>query len=207
MPARSSSDAVTGRARVISGDVLGTRALNRALLERQMLLRRSEKSPAEAIEHLVGMQAQEPGDPYVGLWSRLEGFQPDELGQMMLDRRAVRLALMRATVHLVSARDCLAIRPVVQRVLERTLGSTAYGRETAGIDAGMLVAAGRAFLEEQPRTVSQLGALLQGRWPDVDGRPLEPLSEEDHAAAAAGARLLAFAAAGDSHDIRVLTSE
>src|ERR671916_1867010 len=89
-----------------SGDVLGPRALNRALLDRQMLLRRSELSVFDAIEHLVGLQAQSPLAPYVGLWTRLEGFQPDELVQLVNDRQVVRIALMRNTDPLVTAQDC-----------------------------------------------------------------------------------------------------
>jgi len=127
---------------------------------------------AEAIEHLVGMQAQNPFDPYYGLWTRLERFIPDELGAMIGGRQAVRLTLMRGTVHLVTARDCLAIRPVVQPVLDRMLRQTAYGRDTATIDAATLVAAGRAIVEQQPRTLAQLGLLLQEQWPQVDARSL-----------------------------------
>ena len=67
----------------MSTEVLGDRALNRATLARQLLLRRAALSPLEAVEHLVGMQAQVPLDPYLGLWSRLERFQPEELGRLL----------------------------------------------------------------------------------------------------------------------------
>jgi hypothetical protein len=94
-------------------DVLGRRALNRARLECQLLLlRRRKLSALEAIECLVGMQAQAPLAPYVGLWARLEGFRPDELIQLMNAREVVRIALMRNTVHLVTAEDCLMLRPL-----------------------------------------------------------------------------------------------
>jgi hypothetical protein len=149
--------------------VLGPRELNRATLERQMLLRRRKLSAVEAIERLVGMQAQAPAPPYVGLWTRLEDFHPDELVRLILERRAVRIALMRNTVHLVSARDCLALRPLMQPVFDRTLYSTRANRtHLEGVDIEALVAAGRALLEEKPRTAKKLGELLQEQWPDRD---------------------------------------
>jgi hypothetical protein len=149
--------------------VLGPRELNRATLERQMLLRRRKLSAVEAIEHLVGMQAQAPAPPYVGLWTRLEDFHPEELARLILERRAVRIALMRNTVHLVSARDCLAIRPLMQPVFDRTLYSTRANRaHLEGVDIEALVAAGRALLEERPRTAKELGEQLQEQWPERD---------------------------------------
>src|SRR5215210_2591571 len=112
--------------------VLSLRELNRATLERQMLLRRQKSSALQAIEYLVGMQAQAPAPPYVGLWTRLEGFHPDELAHLILDRRAVRVALMRNTVHLVSAPDCLTLRPLVQPVIDRGLHANRTGVD--GVD-------------------------------------------------------------------------
>ncbi len=148
--------------------VLGPRALNRATLERQMLLRRQKLPAIEAIEHLVGMQAQAPYPPYVGLWTRLEGFRPDELARLIEERHAVRVALMRNTVHLVSARDCLALRPLVQPVFDRALLANAARVGIEGMDLGVFVAAGRALLEERPRTAKELGELLGERWPERD---------------------------------------
>jgi len=134
-----------------------------------MLLRRQRLSAEEAIEHLVGMQAQAPAPPYVGLWTRLEDFHSDELARLILDRHAVRVALMRNTVHLVSARDCLTLRPLVQPVIDRGLyGNRAHRAGVEGVDIEALSAAGRALLEERPRTAKELGEILQERWPERD---------------------------------------
>jgi hypothetical protein len=147
-------------------DLLTVRALNRATLARQMLLRREAVGPHEAIERLVGLQAQSPPAPYVGLWTRLEKFDPEELSRLILSRRAVRIALMRSTIHLVSARDALAIRPLVQPVIVRaTYGG--HGRMLAGLDDDVLAQAGRRLLEaEGPLTLAELGTRLKKRWPD-----------------------------------------
>jgi len=154
----------------VTTEILGRRVLNRALLERQLLLQRSNLSPAEAIGHLVGMQAQVPAAPYVGLWTRLEGFRPEGLSGLISDRRAVRASMMRATIHLVTARDFLALRPVVQPVLERDVYRNAtFGKERlAGLDVEAVLAAGRALLEERPRTAAELRRSLGPRWPERD---------------------------------------
>jgi hypothetical protein len=154
----------------VKAEVLGRRALNRALLERQGLLRRQDVPAIDMIEHLVGMQAQEPDDPYIGLWTRLGGFRAEELSGLISDRQAVRASLMRATIHLVSADDCLRLRPVVQPVLERDVyPNSTYGRERlAGLDMMALLEAGRELLDDKPRTNTELRSLLGARWPERD---------------------------------------
>jgi hypothetical protein len=150
----------------VTDRVLSRRALNRALLERQHLLRRRKASAAAEVEHLVGMQAQVPNAPYVGLWTRLEGFQPGELADLISKRRAVRLGLLRKTIHLVTARDCLAQRPLFQSLFERSWQTSSFGRNLAGIDLSDLLAQANALMEEKPRTFAELGKVLQQRWPD-----------------------------------------
>jgi hypothetical protein len=138
-----------------------------------MLLRRSRVSAAKAVERLVGMQAQVPSSPYIGLWSRLQDFKPDELSRLVASRGAVRMSLMRCTIHLVTAGDCMALRPPLQSVLERGLfiGSP-FGRQIHGVDIDELVAAGREALEEKPRTTAAMRKLLSERWPDYDANAL-----------------------------------
>ncbi|MBL1120667.1 winged helix DNA-binding domain-containing protein, partial [Streptomyces sp. 110] len=148
--------------------VLDRRTLNRALLDRQLLLERSEMSALDAIEHLVGMQSQAPDAPYVGLWTRLKRFSFAELAGLMTERRAVRIVLMRGTVHLVSASDALALRPVVQPMLDRQFRSSAWARGMRGVDREELVAAGRALVGERARNPAELRAALGERWPEAD---------------------------------------
>lgn len=150
--------------------VLGRRALNRALLERQLLLRRRNQPTAEAIERLVGMQAQAPNAPYIGLWTRLDGFRLDDLVELLTGRRAVRATLMRGTIHLVTALDYLTLHPLVRPLLERAVYSNpTYAQSLpTGPDLEDVLAAGRALLEERPRTNAELRVLLGQRWPDRD---------------------------------------
>jgi Winged helix DNA-binding domain len=154
--------------------VLSRRALNRALLSRQLLLGRPELPSAPdgrravvigAVEQLIGLQAQAPFPPYYGLWSRLGGFGPADLAALITDRSVVRIALMRGTIHLVSARDCLPLRRLLQPVLDRGLRGS-YGKQLAGADAAAVAAAGRELVDAEPMTFSQLGHALAGRWPD-----------------------------------------
>ena len=158
---------------------LSRRALNRALLERQLLLARSRMSAKDAIERLVGMQAQEPLDPYIGLWTRLADFDAKDLAALIAKRRAVRMGLMRATVHLVTARDALAMWPVVRSVFERVFASArgdvgvpTYTSRLAGVDMKTLLKVGRTLVDESPRTAAELRPLLKKRWPEHDPQAL-----------------------------------
>src|ERR1700733_3543339 len=134
-------------------EVLGRRALNRALLSRQLLLERAPLPAAVAIERLVGMQAQVATSPYAGLWSRLEDFRHEELAGLITSRAAVRTSLMRTTLPLVTAADALALPRGCHP-------GSPYGRLVAGADIDAVLAAGTAMLEERPLTVAELGRRL-----------------------------------------------
>ena len=154
--------------------VLSRRALNRALLARQMLLERVDLPIERAVEHLVALQAQEPWDPYYQLWSRLQGFDPLELARLLEERRVVRAtSMLRTTIHLMTADDWLALRPVLQVVSDRGFATgSPFGRQLAGMDIEEVLEAGREALAERPLTASQLRAILGERWPDRDAASL-----------------------------------
>ena len=148
--------------------MLGPRALNRALLARQMLLDRQPMPALDAIEHLVGLQAQAPLAPYVGLWSRLEAFDPAELAAAIEDRTAVRASLMRSTIHLVTAGDAPALRAWTQPVLTRGFASSPFARRLGGIEPNAVVALGREILADEALNRTELGRRLAVRWPEGD---------------------------------------
>ncbi|QKW49040.1 winged helix DNA-binding domain-containing protein [Streptomyces buecherae] len=152
--------------------VLDTRALNRATLARQLLLDRADLPAVDAVAHLGGLQAQEPQEPFVGLWSRLRAFDPHTLSDLLTERRVVRTHLMRRTVHLVTADDALAWRARHDAMLrQRSVG--AYRRELAGVDLDELAAASRALLADGgPRSMADLGRALAERWPEPGPRAL-----------------------------------
>ena len=152
-----------------SAPLLTRRQLNRALLERQWLLRRRAVSAEEGIEHLIAIQAQEPPDPYTALWSRLEGFRPQELSDLIATKRAVRApSMLRTTIHLLTARDWLRLRPVLQVVQEQGFRGSPFNRNLIGLDLDEVMAEGRRILDEQPRSGNELGKALAERWPDRD---------------------------------------
>ena len=156
----------------MSETVLSRRALNRTLLARQLLLDRVERPALDVVEHLVGMQAQEPIDPYVGLWTRIDGFDPLELSRAIEERRAVRMGLLRGTLHLVTARDALEQYPILADVMSRSWRSSPFAKRLVGVDLDAVLARARALLEERPKTPAELGAALAPEWPDRDSPSL-----------------------------------
>jgi len=133
------------------GRPLSSRALNRMLLDRQLLLDRSGMTAGEAIVHLVGMQAQSPLAPYVGLWSRLRDFDPDDLASLIMQRKAVRGTSLRKTLHLHTAADYLAIRPLLQGVLDaEARRNSTFGQELVdGLDLAAATAS-RSTNDHEP---------------------------------------------------------
>lgn len=122
--------------------------------------------PVVAIERLGGLQAQTTHTWYIGLWGRLEPFDPVEVGGLLAERQIVRMALMRSTIHVVSAGDALWMRPLLAPAVARTLGNHAPALQ--GLDLSAVASAARAVLEAEPLTATALGRRLAERWPDRD---------------------------------------
>ncbi|WP_410640199.1 winged helix DNA-binding domain-containing protein [Amycolatopsis sp. lyj-346] len=155
--------------------VLGSRALNRATLARQLLLERAGLPVLDAVAHLGGLQAQEPQEPFTGLWSRLRAFDPATLDTLLTGRRVVRTHLMRRTVHLLTADDVLAWRSRFDPMLRQRVVGT-YRRELQDVDFAELAAAGRAVLADgEPRSMGELARAVADRWPAAGPRPLGEL--------------------------------
>src|SRR4029077_13191970 len=134
-----------------------------------MLLRREQASAAATIERLVGMQGQAPNLPYIGLWARLEGFDHKELSRLVETRKAVRISLMRNTIHLVTARDAFGLKPLFTPLGERGfLRGSPWGKTLRDADLPAIGAAGREIRAEKPRTVAELARLLGQRFPGQD---------------------------------------
>ncbi|MFF2328070.1 MULTISPECIES: winged helix DNA-binding domain-containing protein [unclassified Streptomyces] len=150
--------------------VLSPRALGRATLERQLLLRRTAMSAQDAVGHLLGLQAQNTKPPYYQLFARLDGFVPAELAGLMESRQVVRIVTLRSTIHLHTAADALTLRPLVQAARDRELRT--FRKGLVGVDTDRLRALGRELVEERPRTPKELREALHAEWPDADPQAL-----------------------------------
>jgi hypothetical protein len=152
---------------------LNRRALNRALLARQHLLARADISVPQALDRLIALQAQAAPAPYFALWTRLKTFAPEDLSARLEDLGVARGTLMRGTLHVAMAADFAAIRPLIQRGLDRVLtDGGVHGRALAGLDPTEVVAAARDLLGQGPLTTTQLRDALAARWPDRDPQAL-----------------------------------
>jgi hypothetical protein len=145
--------------------------LNRALLARHMLLAREKATPLNAVERLVGLQAQQARPPFVGLWTRLASFERDDLVRLLKARKIVRSTLMRATLHLMTAKDYVALRGAVQPCLSAGMRAV-LGDRASGFEVESLLPVARGLFEERPRTFNELRAELVKRFPTANDRAL-----------------------------------
>lgn len=148
-------------------DRVDRRTLNRTLLARQWLHPRAPATALDAIDQLVGLQAQDPKAPYTGLWSRLVGFEPSQLSELLWERRAVRIVTLRSTVHLHTAADA---RPLREWVQPATDGPMRSSRRHAWplVDRAEFVAEVRRLLQDAPMESAALGLALHPTWPAVE---------------------------------------
>ncbi|MGH9892185.1 MAG: winged helix DNA-binding domain-containing protein, partial [bacterium] len=122
-----------------------------------------------AVEMLVGLQAQNPLDPYLALWSRLDSFEPTHLGKLIEDRSLVRIVAMRATIHLLTADDALWLRPLTQPVLTAELSRHRdFAPALAGVDIEPVLAVARPLLAWRPLSGPELRAALAETFPSLN---------------------------------------
>jgi hypothetical protein len=152
-------------------DVLTRNELNRATLARQMLLAREKTTVPRAVERLAGLQAQLARPPFIGLWSRVQGFRAEDLARAVHDRKVVRATLMRGTLHVMTTKDYLELRPALQPLLSEAFVAVLKDRAER-VDLDGVTRTARACLDEQPRTFEDLRAVLEKAWPGLDPRAL-----------------------------------
>jgi len=151
--------------------LLTTRALNRALLARQMLLAREKLTAPEAVERLVAMQAQIARPPFVGLWTRLHDFKRSELADALHARQLVRVTSLRGTLHVMTTPDYLALRGALQPMLTR--GTLSILRDRASsLDMAALDAEARRFFGKSAATFDALRDHLKAKFPKRDERAM-----------------------------------
>ncbi|MEU7857126.1 winged helix DNA-binding domain-containing protein [Nonomuraea sp. NPDC049141] len=146
--------------------MLTLRELNRATLARQHLLRRHQGGVTSVAHRLAGLQAQEPRPPYLGMWTRLDGFARDDLHAALRARTLVRATMMRATLHLVTAADFAAFRPLLHPLL------AGAARRFPELDFDAVAAVAERLLAEGPHTFNELRPRLENEFPGAYDRAL-----------------------------------
>ena len=141
---------------------LTLRELNRALLARQFLLKRQKLDVVDAVERLACLQGQWAPSPYVALWSRLTGFERDRLTVAVDRGEVVKATLMRATLHLVSAREYPAYSIAT---MEGRFGAWRPPGGPALADLGKLHRAVMAFAGKTPRTRAEIQKFIADHLP------------------------------------------
>jgi hypothetical protein len=154
-------------ARKSNAPVLSLRALNRALLARQMLLERAALPIPAVVERLVGLQSQAQAAPFIGLWTRITGFTHAALTERIDARSLVKTTLMRATLHLITTDDLVRLRGAIQPVLESASDSIRTKREVS-LDIPHILDLARAYINEAPRSFAEISAHFEALIPDTD---------------------------------------
>lgn len=150
---------------------LDLRDLNRALLERQMLLERRAITVDKVLRRLVGLQAQQVQPPFVGLWSRIADFEAEALRKAIVRRKVVKVTSLRGTLHLMRARDYLELFSTLRA--GNVVGArSVLGKRIASIDIPKLCKTAAKLLVEQPRTFTELRKALVERYPEADPRAM-----------------------------------
>ncbi len=147
--------------------ILTLRELNRATLARQLLLERASISAFAALKCLVGLQAQVPKPPYIGLWTRLLPFQHADLTHLLENKQAVRATMMRSTLHLIATEDYMLLRPALQPALTRALHGF-FSKSAKSVNVDQFATAMQTYVQEQPRTFVEMRAKLMELFPDTD---------------------------------------
>jgi hypothetical protein len=124
------------------------------------------------VEQLLGMQAQEPKPPFIALWSRIEGFDPEDLRSALRAGEVVRATLMRATLHLMSAADYAAFRTALQPALDAAMASILKARGQGVVVDDVLAAARKLLGRGRKLTFDEIRDALRAEFPDVDHRAL-----------------------------------
>jgi hypothetical protein len=146
--------------------------LNRTLLLRQHLLERVDRTPAQLVEHLVGLQAQEPMPPYLSLAARLTAFDPIGLSNQIESRELARVLSLRDTVHLHLPADALTLPVWAAPVRDRELRMSQTIGAAREVDRAAFAAAVRTVLADGPLPQRALSAALAERFPSYTGAQL-----------------------------------